>query len=141
MSKSRPKAKRTKETTMSKSRPKAKRTPERKTTQAAAIEEIEVGYAPVRLLQVDGLADSGHFVADRQVIGVDTNQLPADQLNTLFHELTHTIAQRFRLDISSDAEEHLSQVFGNAWAEIFIRNPGLLPLVGKLVEEARAVRE
>ena len=112
-------------------------------TKAPALEQIGIGYSPVRLLEADGLADSGHFVADRQVIGIDTNQLPADQLNTLFHELTHTIAQRFHLDVDDKLEEHLAQIYGNAWAEIFLRNPDLLPWLAKRVEEeaARVDRE
>jgi len=121
---------------MKKTRPKAKRTPARKTK--AATNRIELGYAGLRLLQDDGIADSGHFTADRQVIGIDTAQVPADQLNTLFHELTHVIAQRFHLDLDEKLEEHLAQVFGNAWAELFLRNPNLLPFLQERIDEEAA---
>jgi hypothetical protein len=117
--------------------PKAKR----KTTRARELKRVKIGYAPVRVLRADGLADSGHYAAERQVVGVDTSSLPADQLNTLFHELTHVIAQRFHLDLATEVEEHLAQVFGNAWAEILIYNPELLPFVEQIAREARAVSE
>lgn len=124
---------------MSKSRPKAKRTPARKTTQRAELERIEIGYSPVFVLEDGRIADSGHFLAERQALGVDTGQLPADRLNTLCHELTHVAAQRFHLDLPGDQEEHLAQVFGNFWAEIFLRNPQLLDWIKERVDDA--VRE
>lgn len=101
------------------------------------LKKIDLGYSPIRVVHEAGMAECGSFDAARQTVGIFREQLPADQLNVLMHELTHVVAQRYHLDLEDKVEEHLAQVFGNAWAELFIRNPDVIAWIA---EKAKKVR-
>lgn len=86
---------------------------------------VQLGYAPIRVHHQDGQAAWGHFSADRQALGIDSSQLPADQLNCAYHEVFHAIVQRSATQLPDDLEEQLARVVGNYMAELHVRNPRL----------------
>lgn len=99
--------------------------------------KIHLGYQEITVEEVSAIDDTqGSYNNESHEIKIKSGMSKREQLNTLLHELLHACTYTYGIKCEfsdDDKEEKVINALGNAFTELFIRNPDLIKFIGKSV--------
>ena len=98
---------------------------------------IKVGYQDIKVIESDLIDGAqGCYRADEPEIRVKEGMSKVETLNTILHEILHSIVYVYGLKEEfkdNDKEEKLVNALGNGLTEVLLRNPDVVRFIGKSV--------
>lgn len=90
---------------------------------------IALSYMTIALVPVANVhptQEYGQFDSEKHTIELRAGQHPAEEANTILHEVMHAIAHTYALPLNHDLEEAVVTKMANGLCEFMTRNPAMM---------------